>query len=188
MPRYTKKSRKQKGRGDYPPTFEQWYASPMSENAKYRVSLGDSRQLDEMRNWYLAKAGKYYDIPKDIDETKYKVPKSKLGQWIEDNHVISKLAGGVIGFASNLVVPGSGALTGPASTYGLQQLGLGHRPSGKAPQHGSGSIVYKTQPYPVKVPPPLARAPHEGGKHISMMGGSSPFLLTNNSSFNSVKF
>ena len=88
----------------------------------------------------------------------------------------SKLAGGVIGFASNLVAPGSGALTGPASTYGLQQLGLGHRPRGKAPQHGSGSIVYKTQPYPVKV------------QHISMMGGSSPFLLTNNSSFNSVKF
>ena len=176
MPRYTKKSRKQKGRGDYPPTFEQWYASPMSENAKYRVSLGDSSQLDEKRNCYLAKAGKSYDKPKDVDETKYKVPKSKLGQWIEDNHVISKLAGGVIGFASNLVVPGSGALTGPASTYGLQQLGLGHRPRGKAPQHGSGSIVYKTQPYPVKV------------KHISMMGGSSPFLLTNNSSFNSVKF
>ncbi len=45
-----------------------------------------------------------------------------------------------MGFASNLVAPGSGALTGPAVTYGLQQLGLGknnrRRPTGKAPQHG----------------------------------------------------
>ena len=116
--------------------------------------------------------------PADIDETKYKVPKSKLGQFIEDNHVISKLAGGVIGFASNLVAPGSGALTGPAATYGLQQLGLGKnhrlRPTGKPPQHGSGTILYKTQPYPVKIKP--------------MTGGSSPFLLANNSSYNSVKF
>jgi hypothetical protein len=173
-----KKSRKQKGRGDYPPTFDEWYASPMSENAKYRVSIGDPSQLDEMRNWYLAKAGKKYDKPADIDETKYKVPKSKLGQFIEDNHVISKLAGGVIGFASNLVAPGSGALTGPAATYGLQQLGLGNnhrlRPTGKPPQHGSGTILYRTQPYPVKLKP--------------MTGGSSPFLLANNSSYNSVKF
>jgi hypothetical protein len=69
----------------------------MSENAKYRVSLGDSSQLDEMRNGYLAKAGKAYDKPKDVDEIKYKVPKTKLGQWIEDNHVVSKLAVGVIG-------------------------------------------------------------------------------------------
>ncbi len=36
MPRCTNKAktiRNQKGRGDYPPTFEQWYASPISENA-----------------------------------------------------------------------------------------------------------------------------------------------------------
>ena len=106
------------------------------------------------------------------------MPKSKLGQFIEDNHVISKLAGGVIGFASNLVAPGSGALTGPAATYGLQQLGLGKnhrlRPTGKPPQHGSGTILYRTQPYPVKTKP--------------MTGGNSPFLLANNSSYNSVKF
>ncbi len=116
--------------------------------------------------------------PADIDETKYKVPLSKLGQWIKDNHVVSKLAGGVIAFASNLVAPGSGALTGPAATYAIQQLGLGmkhrRRPTGKPPQHGSGSIVYRTQPSPVKTKP--------------MTGGNSPFLLTNNSSLNMVKF
>ena len=53
-----KKSRKQKGRGDYPPTFDEWYASPMSENAKYRESIGDPSQVDDTRNWYLAKVGK----------------------------------------------------------------------------------------------------------------------------------
>ena len=106
------------------------------------------------------------------------MPKSKLGQFIEDNHVISKLAGGVIGFASNLVAPGSGALTGPAATYGLQQLGLGkkhrRRPTGKPPQHGSGTIVYRTQPDRVKTKP--------------MTGGNSPCLLAKNSSYKMVKF
>ncbi len=55
------------------------------------------------------------------------------------------------------MITGSGALTGPAATYGLQQLGLGKKPrrrkTGKPPQHGSGPIVYRTQPYPVKQKP-----------------------------------
>ena len=146
MPRYTKKSRKQKKQtGGKVAGYATWSDYTKSEYYRDNLKAGRTELLADMRRSYQPG----WVPPADIDETKYKVPKSKLGQWIEDNHVISKLAGGVIGFASNLVVPGSGALTGPASTYGLQQLGLGHRPRGKAPQHGSGSIVYKTQPYPV---------------------------------------
>ncbi len=63
-----KKCRKPKGRGDYPHTFEEWYASPMPDIAKYRVSIGDQTQLDEMKNWYLARAGKAFDKPADIVE------------------------------------------------------------------------------------------------------------------------
>ena len=102
MPRYTKKS--QKGKGD-PATFEQWYNSPRSDYAKARVKLGDSSLLEDRKNWYMAKAGKAYNKSSDIDETKYVVPKSKLGKFIEDNHIIAKGLGGLVGFASNLIVP-----------------------------------------------------------------------------------
>ncbi len=167
-----KKSRKQ--RGGKVAGYNTWNDYTKSEYYRDNLKAGRNELLADMRRSY--EPG--WVPPADIDETKYKVPKSKLGQFIEDNHVISKLAGGVIGFASNLVAPGSGALTGPAATYGLQQLGLGkkhrRRPIGKPPQHGSGTILYKTQPYPVKSKP--------------MTGGNSPFLLTNNSSFNRVKF
>ena len=167
-----KKSRKQ--RGEKVAGYAKWNDYTKSEYYRDNLKAGRHELLADMRRSYQPG----WVPPADIDETKYKVPKSKLGQWIEDNHVVSKLAGGVIGFASNLVAPGSGALTGPAATYGLQQLGLGKnhrlRPTGKPPQHGSGTILYRTQPYPVKTKP--------------MTGGSSPFLLANNSSYNSVKF
>ena len=164
-----------KQRGGKVASYNTWSDYTKSEYYRDNVKAGRNEILaDCMRRSY--EPG--WVPPADIDETKYKIPKSKLGQWIEDNHVVSKLAGGVIGCASNLVAPGSGALTGPAATYGLQQLGLGkkhrRRPTGKPPQHGSGTTVYRTQPYPVKQKP--------------MTGGNSPFLLTNNSSFNRVKF
>ena len=167
-----KKSRKQ--RGGKVEGYNTWSDYTKSKYYRDNVKAGRHELLADMRRSYQPG----WVPPADIDETKYKVPKSKLGQFIEDNHVISKLAGGVIGFASNLVAPGSGALTGPAATYGLQQLGLGKnhrlRPTGKPPQHGSGTILYRTQPYAVKTKP--------------MTGGNSPFLLANNSSYNSVKF
>ena len=167
-----KKSRKQ--RGGKVAGYNTWNDYTKSEYYRDNLKAGRNELLADMRRSY--EPG--WVPPADIDETKYKVPKSKLGQWIEDNHVVSKLAGGVMTFASNLVAPASGALTGPAATYGLQQLGLGkkhrRRPTGKAPQHGSGTIVYKTQPYPVKTKP--------------MTGSNLPFLLTTNSSFHMVKF
>ncbi len=70
-----------------------------------------------------------------------------------------------------------GGLFGNAMEKANQEGGSAkRRPTGKAAQHGSGSIVYKTQPYPVNL------------KQISMMGGSSPLLLTTNSSFYRVQF
>ena len=114
--------------------------------------------------------------------------KSELGKFIEDNHVIAKGLGGLVGFASNLIVPFSGAITGSAATYGLQQLGLGkrHRTSGKAPQHGSGATVFRTSSFPVSLKNAKLNNMHQIQR--PMMGGNSPFLLTTNSSFNSVQF
>ena len=136
----------------------------------------------------MAKAGTAYNKPSDIDESKYVVPKSQLGKFIEDNHVIAKGLGGLVGFGTNLIVPFSGAVTGSAATYGLQQLGLGkrHRTSGKAPQHGSGATVFRTSSFPVNLKNAKLNNMHQIQR--PMMGGNSPFLLTTNSSFNSVKF
>ena len=127
--------------------------------------------------------------PSDIDESKYVVPKSDLGNFIQDNHIISKTLGGLVGAATNLIVPFSGIVAGSAATYGLQQLGLGkkpHRPPGKHPIHGSGlqSALAALQKTLASNARPMRRA------HTAkpMTGGNSPFLLTHNSSFNSVKF
>ena len=83
-----------------------------------------------------------------------------------------------MGAATNLLVPFSGLVTGSAATYGLQQLGLGkkpHRPLGKHPMHESGlELMTLDKTHRTKAKP--------------MTGGNSPFLLTNNSSLNSVKF
>ena len=71
-----------------------------------------------------------------------------------------------------------GAIAGGIAGEMLDQAGYGtrRRPRGKAPQHGSGATVYKTRSYPIRALPK------------AQMGGASSFMLTNNSSFNSVKF
>ena len=123
--------------------------------------------------------------PSDIDEAKYIVPKSDFANFIQDNHVISKTLGGIVGAATNLIVPFSGIVTGSAATYRLQQLGLGkkpHRPLGKHPIHGAG---LGTKLLKLGL---LAFHKTHTTKAKPMTGGNSPFLLTNNSSFNSVKF
>ena len=95
----------------------------------------------------------------------------------------TKTLDGLIGAATNLIVPFSGLVTGSAATYGLQQLGLGkkpHRPLGKHPIHGAGlgtellklGLIAFDQTHRRKAKP--------------MTGGNSTFLRTNNSSFNSV--
>ena len=83
---------------------------------------------------------------------------------INPTNKLSTIAGPVGSFLGGP----AGAVAGAVASVGLQQLGYGNstRPSGKAPQHGSN--IYRT--------------------HKPMTGGNSPFLLTNNSSFNQVKF
>ena len=102
-----------------------------------------------------------------------------------------------MGAATNLIVPFSGIVTGSAATYGLQQLGLGkkpHRPSGKHPMHGSGlqSALVAFQKALASKANPMRRsglvAFQKTHTTKPMTGGNSLFLLTNNSTFNSVKF
>ena len=83
---------------------------------------------------------------------------------LKKTKILSTIAGPVGSFLGGP----AGAVAGAVASVGLQQLGYGNnaRPSGKAPQHGSN--IYRT--------------------HKPMTGGSSPFLLVNNSSYNSVKF
>jgi hypothetical protein len=114
----------------------------------------------------------------------------KSNQWIGRNVIkpISKVVNAAneglkrTKILSTLARPIGNILGGPtagavAGNY-LEQAGYGtrRRPRGKAPQHGSGATVYKTRSYPIRALPK------------AQMGGASPFMLTNNSSFNSVKF
>ena len=130
-----KKSRKQSGGkvAGYP-TWNEYTKSKYYQN---NLKAGKHKLLNDMRLSYQPG----WTPPSDIDESKYVVPKSDLGNFIQDNHIISKTLGGLVGAATNLIVPFSGIVTGSAATYGLQQLGLGkkpHRPLGKHPMHGSG--------------------------------------------------
>ena len=126
-------------------------------------------------------------IPGDIVEATrpyYRNPKTdtKVGKWLRDNSTPLLKAGfktvaniiGVPGEIGSAVV----GLIGDALDKANQEGGSKHmrRPMGKAPQHGSGATVYKTRSYPIRALPK------------AQMGGASPFMLTNNSSFNSVKF
>ena len=160
----TKKRSNQKGRGDEEPaTFDLWYNSPMADYAKYRVSIGDTSNLENRRNWYLAKAGKKYS-KSDIDETKYD-PESALARYIRENHLISSVVGGVVGIGANVLFPGSGAVAGPALKLVLQQMGLGaprlkhHRKDPVSTkftriQHGKGAnLIQSVQRNPIMCSP-----------------------------------
>ena len=89
---------------------------------------------------------------------------SPTNKFLKKTKILSTIAGPVGSFLGGP----AGAVAGAVASVGLQQLGYGihARPSGKAPQHGSH--IYRT--------------------HKPMTGGNSPFLLVNNSSYNSVKF
>ena len=97
-------------------------------------------------------------------------------RWIGDkvitptNNLLkkTKLLSTIAGPVGSFLGGPAGAVAGAVASVGLQQLWYGNnaRPSAKAPQYGSH--VYRT--------------------HKPMTGGGSPFLLTNNSSFNQVKF
>ena len=107
-------------------------------------------------------------------------------RWIGDNVIqptdnflkSSKLLSKITGPLGALIAGPAGGLAGGVTSALLHKQGYGKRsrPKGKAPQHGSGATVYRTRPYPTRALPK------------AQMERSSPFLLTHNSSFNSVKF
>jgi hypothetical protein len=135
----------------------------MADYAKSRVSIGDSSQVDDMRDWYRAKGGEKLTRA-DIDETKYD-GRSALEKYIKENHLISSVVGGVVGIASNTLFPGSGAITGPALKIVLQQMGLGaprikyHRKDPVSTkftriQHGKGAnLIQSVQRNPIMCSP-----------------------------------
>ncbi len=124
-----KKTRTQKGRGQ---TYEEWYNTPDADLAKQRArDYGDTSQLDDMRA-YLG-----HFRPKDILEPKYN-PETELQRYIRENHIVSSSIGALAGIASNVLFPGSGAVTGPALKMVLQQMGYGMKNT--RVQHGRGSV------------------------------------------------
>ena len=163
----------QKGRGNYPATFDLWYNSPMADNAKYRVSIGDPSQLDDMRNWYLAKSGKKYS-KSDIDETKYD-PSTELQRFIRENHIFSAMVGGVVGIGSNLLFPGSGFVSGTAVKLMLQQMGLG---APKIKYHKKNTVSTK-----------FSKIQHGQGANLVQGVQRNPIMCSPNSnSYGGIKF
>ena len=72
-----------------------------------------------------------------------------------------------------------GAVAGAAAGVGLNKAGYGRkfcRPSAKHPQYGCGILIPKG--LPMRARPTYIK---------TQTGGNSPFLQTNNSSFNSIK-
>ena len=193
MPKKAKATRrKQSGKGvkenyefvakKYGPTFEDWLKTPLAQMAlKEKNETGYSKYYDDYKAVYD------YRYPSDVTEATrpyYRNPKTdtKVGKWLRDNST-PLLKAGFKTVANIIGVPGEigsavGGLIGDALDKANQEGGSKHmrRPMGKAPQHGSGATVYRTRPYPTRALPK------------AQMGGASPFLLTHNSSFNSVKF
>ena len=171
MPR---KTRKQRGKGQvddnykkvsewYGPRFEDWLATPGGQGALQRKNeIGDSSGYDDMKAVYSMR------IPADIKEDTmpyYKDPakENAVTKFIHNNG--RDLLKGAFG----TIIPVVGSIIGAQVWDKIQERkqqtgGSTHRPIGKAPQHGSGATVYRTQSYPVKNKP--------------MTGGNSPFLLT----------
>ena len=120
----------QKGRGQ---TYEEWYNTPDADMAKERARLyGDTSQLDNHRAYLGHLKG-----PKDILEPKYN-PETELQRYIRENHIVSSSIGALAGIASNVLFPGSGAVTGPALKLVLRQMGYGMKNT--RVQHGRGSV------------------------------------------------
>ena len=92
--------------------------------------------------------------------------------FLKDTKLLSRIVtplGGLFGG------PG-GAVAGAAAGVGLNKAGYGCRPRGKHPQYGCG--IYIPKGLPMRAKPTYIR---------TQTGGNSPFMLTNNSSFNSIK-
>jgi hypothetical protein len=121
----------------------------------------NSKKVKQTGGWWYEKSDPIFGASNRFIGDKIITPTNK---FLKKTKLLSTIAGPVGSFLGG---PG-GAVAGAVASVGLQQLGYGNhaRPSGKAPQYGAH--IYRT--------------------HKTMTGRGSPFLLTNNSSFNSVKF
>ncbi len=121
----------------------------------------NSKKVKQAGGWFYEKSDAIFGASNRWLGDKVITPTNKL---LKKTKILSTIAGPVGSFLGGP----AGAVAGAVASVGLQQLGYGNiaRPSGKAPQHGSS--VYRT--------------------HKTMTGRGSPSLLTNNSSFNQIKF
>ena len=102
---------------------------------------------------------------------------------LKETKLLSKIAGPVGGFFGGP----AGAVVGNLASAGLNKAGYGRkpcRPSGKHPQHGCGTMILTNNSKRL-IPSglPMRAKPI----YKPQTGGNSPFMLTNNSSFNSIK-
>ena len=120
-----------------------------------------SKKVKQAGGWFYERSDPIFGASNRVIGDKIIKPTNK---FLKKTKILSTIAGPVGSFLGGP----AGAVAGAVASVGLQQLGYGihARPSGKAPQYGSH--IYRT--------------------HKPMTGGSSPFLLVNNSSYNSVKF
>ena len=118
-----------------------------------------SKRVKQAGGWFFERSDPIFGASNRYIGDKIITPTNK---FLKKTKILSTIAGPVGSFLGGP----AGAVAGAVASVGLQQLGYGNsaRPSGKAPQYGSR------------------------GTHKPMTGRGSPFLLTNNSSFNSVKF
>ena len=93
-----KKKTKKTQKGGKIVGFATWDDYTKSNYYTQMKAEGRTEKLDEMRRSY--EPG--WKPPADINEQNYKPPLSKAGQFIMDNHLISKSVGGLVGMLSNI--------------------------------------------------------------------------------------
>ena len=106
-----------------------------------------------------------------------------VDHFLKDTQLISRIITPVGALLGGPV----GAVSGAVLGVGLNKAGYGHkpcRPSGKHPQHGCGTMILTNNSKRL-IPSglPMRAKPI----YKPQTGGNSPFMLTNNSSFNSIK-
>ena len=98
-----------------------------------------------------------------------------VDNFLKESKLLSKIITPIGGFLGG---PG-GAMAGATAGVGLSKAGYGRKPcrsSAKHPQYGCG--IYIPSGLPMRAKPTYIR---------TQTGGNSPFMLTTNSSFNSIK-
>jgi hypothetical protein len=94
-----------------------------------------------------------------------------VDNFLKDTKVLSRIITPIGGFLGGP----AGAVAGAVAGVGLNKAGYGYRPRAKHPQYGCG--ILRPSGLPMKAKP----------IYRPQSGGSSPFMLANNSSFNSIK-